>query len=149
VKPSSESGATSLITPLISRARCAVYFLRTQWQVASPVTAVVYVTAINIFVHLIGFFVFYWYSNKFTKITVAWRSLGKYLILSVIAAVALFLLPTSTTILTTLGKVVVGLSIYVVLLILVDSDARMLVRSMLREIRTNLARQKHQPAFKY
>jgi hypothetical protein len=114
VKPSSESGATSLITPLISRARCAVYFLRTQWQVASPVTAVVYVTAINIFVHLIGVFVFYWYSNKFTKITVAWRSLGKHFILSVIAAVALFLLPTSTTILMTLGKVAVGLSIYVV-----------------------------------
>jgi hypothetical protein len=122
-----------------------VYFILTQGQIANPVTAVLYVTAINIIVHLIGFFVFYWYSNKFTKITVAWKSLGKYLILSGIAAGVLFLLPAATTILTTLGKVAVGLSIYAVLLIVVDSDARMLVRSMLREIRTNVARKKQPP----
>jgi O-antigen/teichoic acid export membrane protein len=116
-----------------------VYFVLTQLQIANPVEAVLYVTAINIVVHLITFVGLYLLARKFTRIVGVWKNIGKYLMLSIVAAVILFLLPMSTTIIWTFGKAAVGLSIYAALLIAVDAEARVLVRAIFQEVRSNIS----------
>jgi hypothetical protein len=115
-----------------------VYFVLTQLQLAS-VEAVMYVTVINIIVHLISFLGLYLLAHKFTRIVGVWKNIGRYLIISIVAAVTLLLLPPSTTILWTFGKAAVGLSIYAALLIAVDADARVLVRAIFQEAKSNIS----------
>jgi hypothetical protein len=123
-----------------------VYFLLTQTQIGNPLEAVLYVTAINLGVHVVTASLLYALTRGQVRIIIAWRSLGKYLAVSVVTAVFLLLLPNPTTIGWTFGKVILGISTYAALLMATDSEARVLVRAIIQEIRSsaeNIFRRAH------
>jgi O-antigen/teichoic acid export membrane protein len=113
----------------------SVYYVLTQLAPGGSVLAVMYVVAINMFVHLATFIGLYAFTRKSCKLKVAWKSIGKYLSASVFTAVLLYLLPSPTTIILTFGKVAVGGITYLALLLLIDAEARALVPQIWREIR--------------
>jgi hypothetical protein len=113
----------------------SVYYILTQLAPGGSVQAVMYVIVVTILVHLATFIGLCAFTRKSTRIMVAWKSLGKYLMASVVTAVLLYLLPSSSTILLTIGKVAVGGAAYLALLLLIDADARAIVPLIWREIR--------------
>lgn len=113
----------------------SVYYVLTQLAPGGSVLAVMYVIAINMFVHSVTFIGLYAFTRKSCRLIVAWKSIGKYLFASVVTAVVLYLLPSPSTILLTFGKVGVGGATYLALLLLIDADARALVPLIWREIR--------------
>jgi uncharacterized membrane protein YeiH len=68
------------------------------------------------------------------RIPVVWKSIAKYVVASLIMAVALYLLPYPSTLLLTLAKTAVGMAIYIGLLLAIDKQARELVRLIYEEI---------------
>jgi hypothetical protein len=85
--------------------------------------------------HAATFIVLYIIMLGSVTIVVPWRSIGKYVFASAIMATVLYLVPHPTTILPTLGTVALGGAIYAVLLLAIDSDARMFVNSIWQEIK--------------
>jgi hypothetical protein len=97
--------------------------------------AVTYVVAINIIVHTITFIALYALMHGEVKIFVAWKSVGKYTVASLATAAVLLLLPHTTTLATTFGKVLIGAATYAALLLAIDANARKLVAQIWAEIR--------------
>ena len=114
----------------------ATYFVLTQMSLAPPVQAVTYVVAINIAVHVITFAALYLLMRGEIRIRVAWRSLGKYVFASVVTGIVLYLLPSTTTLTATFGKIVVGAVTYGAVLSAIDADARKLIAQIWAEIKS-------------
>jgi hypothetical protein len=114
------------------------YYVLTQSTLSSPVQAALYVVIINIFVHLIAFVGLYAVMHQSIRLFVAWRSIGKYMVAAAVAAVALLLLPSPTTLLLTLGKAAIGLAAYAAVLLVIDAEARELVTLILHEIKSTI-----------
>ena len=112
----------------------AVYYVLTQMTVSGPVQAAMYVVAINIFVHVLSFGVIYALMHGEFKLVVPWVSVAKYVFAALVAGVVLFVIPQTTTLTTTFGKVLLGVGLYVLLLLAIDVDARKLGKSIAREI---------------
>ena len=112
-----------------------VYYVLTQVGFVDSVQAVVYVVAINIVVHVITFVALYGLMHREAKIPVAWKSVAKYAAASLVTAAVLYLLPHTTTLTATFGKLLVGVATYAALLLAVDADARKLVTQIWAEIR--------------
>jgi len=68
------------------------------------------------------------------RIVVPWRNIGKYVFASSVTAVILYVAPHPATLALTFITVVAGAAIYAALVLAIDIDARMLVRSILQEI---------------
>jgi hypothetical protein len=73
--------------------------------------------------------------RKSVRISVPWRSMGKYVLASTLTAAVLYFLPQPTTIVLTLSKVGVGVGAYALLLLAIDVEARELVASIWHEIK--------------
>ncbi|MCW4046680.1 MAG: hypothetical protein NWE99_03850 [Candidatus Bathyarchaeota archaeon] len=116
----------------------AYYVLSQFTSGSSPVQAATYVVAIIIGVHASTFAWLYFTMRKSIKLTVDWRSVGKYVFAAALAAVVLFVLPKTTTLALTFGKVVAGLATYSAVLLAIDAEARKLPPLMLREIKMAL-----------
>ena len=114
------------------------YFVLTRNPVSEPVQATVEVIAIMIGVHLSTFAGLYVLMRRSIKIPIAWKSIGKYILASLLMGVLLFLLPTTSTLLSTLAKAVGGFALYIVLLLAIDTQARELVRLIWEEIKGTL-----------
>ena len=115
-----------------------VYFVLTQLRVAGTVQAAVDVIAILTGVQFSTFIGLYWFWRRSIRLPVAWKSIAKYVLASIFMGVVLFLLPTTSTLLSTIAKAVAGFAIYVGLLLAVDSQARELIRSIWEEIQGSL-----------
>ncbi len=102
---------------------------------ANPEQAAMYLIMINIASHSIVFAAVYALMRRSLTIHVAWRSIGKYIFGAVVAAVILLVLPQTTTLTTTFGKILVGAAVYAGILYAIDADARKLVGQILNEIR--------------
>jgi hypothetical protein len=113
----------------------ATYYVLTQVGFADSVQAVMYVVAINIAVHIVTFVALYGLMHREIRIGVAWKGIGKYVLASLATGIVLYLLPSTTTLTTTFGKVLVGAVTYVALLSMIDRDARKLVRQIWAEIK--------------
>jgi O-antigen/teichoic acid export membrane protein len=113
----------------------AVYYVLTQVGFADSMQAVTYVVAINIIVHTITFIALYALTHGEVKIFVAWKSVGKYTLASLATAAVLLLLPHTTTLAATFGKVLIGAATYAALLLAIDANARRLVAQIWAEIR--------------
>jgi hypothetical protein len=113
----------------------ASYYVLTQLSLSSSVQAVEYVIGISIFVHTITLIGVYIFMRKSMKIPVAWKSVGKYILASLATAAVLYLLPQTTTLVATFGKVTAGVATYAASLLAIDSDARILVAQILKEVR--------------
>ncbi len=111
------------------------YIVLTALPVAGSVQATVDVIAISFSVHLSTFFGLYLYMHKSVRLPVAWISLAKYVFSSFLMGVVLFVAPTTSTLLFTVAKAVVGLSIYIALLLAIDKQARQLVNLIIEEIK--------------
>jgi hypothetical protein len=64
--------------------------------------------------------------------------LGKYIFAALLMGVLLYLLPTPTTLMATIGKTLIGFGFYVVLLLAIDGQARELVRLVWQEVTANI-----------
>jgi hypothetical protein len=89
-------------------------------------------------IHSAAFVGLYLFMRRSIGIPVAWKSIGKYILAALLMGVVLFLLPTTTTLLTTLGKTIGGFALYVVLLLIIDKQARELVGLIWEEIKGSL-----------
>jgi hypothetical protein len=113
----------------------SVYFVLTRVVFADPVQAAMYVVAINIVVHTATFAALYGLMRKSVSIPVAWKGITKYALGALLTAGVLYVLPQTTTLAATFGKVLIGLAAYAAMLYAVDADARKLVAQVWTEIR--------------
>lgn len=111
------------------------YYLLTFYAQNHPLRAAFYVSSINSAGHLILFLVLYVVVRKMITINIPWKSITKYTFSAAIMGIVLYLLPYPTRVYMTMGLTAIGAIIYVVLLMAIDREARMLVRSVFQEIR--------------
>ncbi|MGB8780502.1 MAG: hypothetical protein WCD81_07630 [Candidatus Bathyarchaeia archaeon] len=110
-------------------------YVLTQLATGNPLQAAIYVTIINMGAHVAAILVLYMITLGAVTIVVPWRNIGKYVFASAIMVTVLYLLPHPTTILPTLGTVVVAGAIYAALLLAIDREARIFVNSIWEEIK--------------
>ena len=111
------------------------YLVLTRMPVADPVQATVDVVVILIGAHLSTFIGLYFFMRHSIKIQVAWKSIGKYVLAALLMGALLFLLPTTSTLLSTVAKAVGGFALYIGILLLIDNQARELVKLIWIEIK--------------
>jgi O-antigen/teichoic acid export membrane protein len=111
------------------------YYVLTTFAVAGTVQAVLYVVLITIGVHISTFTGLYAFMRGSTRLPVAWKSIAKYVLASILMGIVLLLLPTTTTLVYTLVKAVAGLGIYIALLLAIDKQARELLNLIIEEIK--------------
>jgi len=114
------------------------YYVLTQLRIAGSVQAVVYVIAILIAANLSTFLGLYWFMRRSIRLPVAWKSITKYILASLFMGTVLFLLPTTSTLFSTIGKAIGGFLIYTILLLAIDKQARDLIRLIWEEIEGSL-----------
>jgi len=114
------------------------YFVLTQLPMGGSVGVTVEVIAILIGVHISTFIGVYAYMNHSIRIPVAWKSIGKYVLAAFIMGVALWLLPTTLTLLSTIAKAIAGFAFYAGLLVTIDLEARTVVKLIWLELRVSL-----------
>lgn len=113
----------------------ASFYILTQYASGQSVLAAVYVTAINLIARVVTFFVQYAMMRSSVRIDVPWKSVGKYVLASAIMAAFLYILPRTTTITLTLAVVLAGSAVYMSTLLVIDGDARLIVKAILDTIR--------------
>jgi hypothetical protein len=116
----------------------AVYLVLTQFYVDGPVTTAAAVVAVMIMIHLGTFIALAIRSRHSIHVPIAWKSIAKYIFASFLMGAALVFIPTTTTLLATIVKAIVGFSFYTVILLAIDEQARELVRLVWREIMINI-----------
>jgi len=112
-----------------------VYFL-TNFALSDPVLSAAYVTAINMMARISMFLILYVILRRKTNVGIPWTSIGKYVLASAVMASLLYFLPHPTRILLTLVVTTAGALLYLVLLVVIDREARELIATILREIST-------------
>jgi hypothetical protein len=103
--------------------------------IADPVQATVDVVVILIGAHLSTFIGLYFFMRHSIKIQVAWKSIGKYVLAALLMGALLFLLPTTSTLLSTVVKAVGGFALYIGVLLVIDAQARELLRLIWEEVK--------------
>jgi hypothetical protein len=66
---------------------------------------------------------------------IARKSMAKYILAGLLMGIILYLLPTTTTLMFTVAKAIVGLAIYIALLLGIDKQARELLNLIILEIK--------------
>jgi len=114
------------------------FFVLTRLPIASAVQATLYVVVILIGVNLSTFFGLYWFMHRELRLHVHWTGTAKYVLAALIMGFVLYVLPTTTTLLSTIGKAAAGFGIYVVILLAIDKEARQLVGLIWEEIKGSI-----------
>jgi O-antigen/teichoic acid export membrane protein len=99
------------------------------------VEAALYVTIINMTARFAMFLVLYVIIRKAIKIDIPWKNIAKYVFASAVMATVLLIIPHPTRIYLTLIATGIGGIIYLALLMVIDKEARLLVHSILQEIK--------------
>jgi O-antigen/teichoic acid export membrane protein len=110
------------------------YYVLTQLPVDGPVTTTVAVIGIFIALHAATLIGVYAFMRHTIHIPVHWRSITKYVLAALLMGVTLYLLPTTTTLGMTIAKTIAGFAFYIGLLLLIDRQARDLLRLIWLEI---------------
>ena len=118
------------------------YFVLTRLPIAGGVQAALYVITILIGVNLSTFLGLYWFMHRSLRLSVSWTSMGKYVLAAVLMAVVLFLVPTTTTLLSTLAKAIAGFALYILVLLAIDKQARKLVGLVWEEVKGTITQLK-------
>jgi hypothetical protein len=74
--------------------------------------------------------------RKIVRVKVPWSNIAKYLFASALMAIALFWLPHPTTIMLTFAITAVGGILYLLVVMALDRDARILVSRMLQIVKS-------------
>jgi O-antigen/teichoic acid export membrane protein len=124
---------TALIIPL-------TYISLTFLPITDPVRVAEYIAVILIISHLTTLVLIYWMAMRSSagSICINRKEIAKYLGCAAIMAIALYLIPTTTTLTLTLIKALIGIGIYFGLLLLIDNQARILIKLIYREIKAIL-----------
>ncbi len=112
-----------------------IYYILTQVPLTGPVQAAECVVLVNIVVHAISFSILQLLIHREFRLPVPSKDLAKYISAAIISAAVLFVLPQTTTLTTTFGKVLMGLGTYAVVLLAIDADARKLGSQIVKEVR--------------
>jgi hypothetical protein len=119
------------------------YFVLTRLPGISSVQATLYVIIILITVNLSTFSGLYLFMRRSIRILIAWKSIAKYILSALLMGTVLLLLPTTTTLLSTIAKAIAGFALYIGLLLSIDAQARGLVRLIWQEITVTLKQLTH------
>jgi O-antigen/teichoic acid export membrane protein len=116
----------------------ATYLVLTQLAADGPVTTAAAVIAIMILVHLGTFIALAIRSRHSIHVPIAWASIAKYILASFLMGAVLAFAPTTTTLLATIIKAIVGFGLYAMILLAIDEQARELVRLVWTEFKSNI-----------
>jgi hypothetical protein len=116
------------------------YYVLTQLTLTGPVQSALYVIAINIGVHTSTLIGLYALMRKSIRLAVDWKGIMKYISAAIVAALVILITPTTTTLLLTAAKAITGLATYVAVLILIDKEARILLKQIWSEAKIILSR---------
>jgi O-antigen/teichoic acid export membrane protein len=124
------------------------YYVLTTYAFNQPLQAALYVSIIVAISRFVLFIVLYSLARKTIKIDIPWKSISKYVLASAVMGALLFLLPhpagiptmvTTMEIIFNIAEVLVltgvGAIVYLVIVMAIDKDARMLPKAILQEIK--------------
>jgi uncharacterized membrane protein len=103
------------------------------------VRSALYVIAVLIGVNLTTFIGLYAFMHRSLKLHVAWVSVGKYIFAAAVMGATLYVLPTTTTLISTITKAIGGFALYIGLLLAIDKQARQLIKLIWQEITGSIA----------
>jgi O-antigen/teichoic acid export membrane protein len=101
-----------------------------------PVQAALYVSIINFAARFAMFLIQYVIVRRMVRVKVPWSNIAKYLFASALMAIVLFLLPHPTTIMLTFAITAVGGILYLLIIMALDINARVLVSRMLQIVKS-------------
>jgi hypothetical protein len=110
------------------------YFILMRVGSSDPVLSAAYLVIVLIAAQSVSFAALYGFMHKELMFKVAWLSIAKCVFGALVTAGVLLVLPQTTTVTTTFGKMLVGVVVYTALLYAIDIDARKLVRQIWEEI---------------
>ena len=113
------------------------YFVLTTYASQQPLLAALSVSIINSIMRFVMFLVLVVVVRGMIKIAFPWKSVAKYTFASIVSGIVLFLLPASSSIMITLIWTAVGGLLYLVVLMLIDKEARSLPKQILGEVKGN------------
>ncbi len=116
------------------------YFVLTNYALSHPLQAALYVGIINFAGHFSMFLVLYAIVRRMIKLEIPWRIIAKYVFASAIMGSILYFVPHPTRISLTLAETALGGGIYLVVLLAVDKETRILARNVIGEIRGSSSR---------
>ena len=111
------------------------YYALTTFAFQEPLVAALSVCAINALARFAMFIILVFMVRGIMKVTVPWKSMGKYVLASAVMGAALFVLPQSERISTTLLWTAIGGGVYLGVLLLIDKETRLLPKSVIQEMR--------------
>lgn len=113
------------------------YFVLTTYAYQEPFLAAFSVSIINSIMRVVCLGILLLVVRRMIKTVFPWKNVAKYTIASIVTGGVLFLLPFTSSVLWTLVYTALGGSLYLVLLMLIDKEARQLPRDMISELRGN------------
>jgi hypothetical protein len=116
----------------------ATYFVLTQLPTDGPALTALAVVGILLVAHLGTLIYFAVASRSYIRVPIEWKSIAKYVLAALLIGVLLYLLPTPSTLMATIGKTLIGFGAYVVILLVIDAQARELIKLIWQEIVANL-----------
>jgi len=117
-----------------------IFYLLTNLAKDQPLLVATYVTAVNTTAHFAMFVVLYILVRSTVRVRIPWKNIANYSFASAVMAAFLFVIPHPTTLFLTLVMTAIGGIIYLVLLMIIDRDARTLARVVLQEVKNRVKR---------
>lgn len=111
-----------------------LFFILARVGSSNPILAAEYLVVVLTIAQVISFSVLFAFMHKSLTFNVAWLSIGKCVFGALVTAGVLLILPQTTTLTPTFGKLLVAVLVYTGLLYAIDADARKLVRQIWEEI---------------
>jgi len=111
------------------------YYVLTTYALGQPLQAAFAVCVINSIVRFAMFILLVIMVRQMVTIVLPWKNILKYTFASAVMGIALFLLPYTNRISTTLAWTAVGGIVYLAVLMAIDKEARSLPTAILQEIR--------------
>jgi O-antigen/teichoic acid export membrane protein len=115
------------------------YYVLTNFAANAPVNAALYVTIINMSARIAMFAVLMVIVRRKIRITVPWKTIGKFVLAAFVMGSTLHLLPHPSRILTTLAAAAAGGIVYLVLVMAMDKDTRVMAKFVWQEIRARFS----------
>jgi O-antigen/teichoic acid export membrane protein len=109
------------------------YYVLTNFTANQPLLVAIYVTGINTAAHFAMFMVQYIIVRKAVRVEIPWKNIAKYIFASAVMASILFVVHSEKTLLT-LAITAIGGVVYLALLLLIDKEAKMLAKDILKEL---------------
>ncbi|MEM3578188.1 MAG: hypothetical protein QXX51_07035 [Candidatus Bathyarchaeia archaeon] len=107
----------------------------------NPLFITTSVVLINTAAHFAMFIVLYAIVRRAAKVIVPYKNIAKYIFASAVMAIVLRLIPHPTTIMLTLITTAIGGIIYVLILLVIDAEARNLTFTIFREFKKRMRRE--------